>query len=401
MGVNKQNMSDERTVLVIDPSEEIREAIKESLADKPCRFIELEESGEAVMQLAIEGPNIVIMAAEQTDGDGVELLKNIKAFDYSIPVIVLMGQPSKEKIVDCKKAGSLDILLRPPDYERLSARIANQLWLDPSLIKKGGEELSYEEELAKHKAEIQTEQAEREETVEAIPKGAEICNINDTAAGMKIAKTLLFNDVVYGDKGQILTDEKIKQLNKMGVPEVCVYTDEALKKKVAERKRQQANSASIKINDAGVAVGTGKAGTPGQQVFAKVKRSAVRVDVEEPTTIKYKDKDGNEIEEQAKVVDVSAGGCAMLSKEQLEKSVEITMNFSLDGGKFAMQNVKGIVRHSMKRNGTDEFPYRNGIFFNSITERFRENMITVLFRLERAAKQKEMDKKQGRTRSRH
>ena len=389
-------MSDERAILIVEPDETLRDKIKEAFSSFPCRFIELESSGDAITTLAVDAPNGAVLSSELPDGDGIELLRGIRAFDREIPIIVMVGKPTKEKILAAKQARAVDILLKPPDIERLATKLVGAMWENPATVKKGGA-VSFEEELKKHQ--VLVEQEKEEPFVEAIPKGAEILNINDTIGGMKLAKTLLFEDVVYGDKGQLLTEDRIRHLNKMGVAEVCVYIDPILKKKVEERKKAQAKASSIKTTDSGAVVGaTQQSGPQKEKSFAKVNRSSVRVEVGEPATISFKNPaSGETVTEDAKIADVSAGGCALLSKDKFDKGQELTISFTLDGGKFQMKDVKGIVRHSMRRFGTDDFPQRNGIFFTSLTERFRENLITILFKLERDLRQKEKDQKKPRS----
>jgi len=385
-------MSEERTILLIEPQEDIREEIKNSLSDKPCRFVELEQAGEALMQVAVEGPALVVLTLEQPDADGLEVLRGIRDFDAGMPIIVLIGEPTREKVVASKKAGTLDILLKPPDYDRLASRAANVLWEDPDAVSRGGD-LDFEEELQKH----QLEEEQKEKFEEAIPKGAEIANINDVVPGMKLAKTLVYNDVVYGDKGQVLTQDTIKHLNRMGVPELCVYTDPELKRKAEEKKKKQARADAIRTTDSGAAVGTTPDQPKGEKVFAKVKRSAVRVDVDEEVHIKYEVDEGMELEMEGRVVDVSAGGCGLITKDKLKRGNQITLDFSLDNGKFPLENVKGVVRYAGTNSGSKDYPYRAGIYFTNLTERFRENLISALFRIERE-QQKEKSDRRGRFR---
>ena len=47
---------DEKTILVIDADEQIQQQIQESLADKPCRFVFVNETSEAIVQFATEMP---------------------------------------------------------------------------------------------------------------------------------------------------------------------------------------------------------------------------------------------------------------------------------------------------------------------------------------------------------
>ncbi|MFA6449054.1 MAG: response regulator [bacterium] len=364
---------DEKTILVIDADEQVQQQIQEALADRPCRFIFVSEASEAIVQFMTEMPNAVILSLEMPDGDGVETLQNIREFDENIPIIVMTGAPTKEKLIAAKRAKAVDILLKPPDFSRICGKLCNHLWLSEELLKntEGAEGGAPAQPAAP---------PEPEPFVEAVPKGAEVLNINDTIAGMRVARTLVLNDVVYADKGMVLTEVVIKRLTRMGVPEICVYIDAALKKRVEQRKKAAAAAPVM-----GAQTGSG------EKVFSKVKRNAVRADANEPAVVRRTLKDGNVVEVEGFIVDISGGGCALLTADPLDKSEEIILNFTLDEGKFLMKDVRGVVRHSIRRFGSEELPQRSGIYFNSLTEKFRENLITVVFKLERDNKKKEDD----------
>jgi len=371
---------EERTILVIEADENIQNGIKEALGDKPCRFVFVDQAEEAVVSLMTEMPNAVILSLELPGGDGVDVLSNIRDMDEEIPIIILTGAPTKEKLLAAKRAKAIDILLKPPDYARICSKVSAYMWVSDELAEKTVKsDEPVDAFAAAAKAALGDEPAQPEPFVEAIPKGAEVVNINDTIAGMRVARTLVLNGVVYADKGQVLTDKVLTNLNRMGVPEICVYTDNALKKKVEERKKKMATATVV----------TTPTTSSGEKTFSKVKRSAVRAQVNAPATMKRKLKDGTESEFPAEIADISGGGCALLTADPLEKGEEIILNFELDDGKFPMKDIRGIVRHSMKRFGTEALPQRSGIFFNSITEKFRENLITLVFKIERDNKQKE------------
>ncbi len=63
---------DEKTIMVIEADEEIQNRIQECLADKPCRFVFVDQAGESIVQLAMESPDIVIAALELPDGGGAD-----------------------------------------------------------------------------------------------------------------------------------------------------------------------------------------------------------------------------------------------------------------------------------------------------------------------------------------
>jgi CheY-like chemotaxis protein len=368
---------DEKTILVIDADEQIQQQIQESMADRPCRFVFVNETAEAIVQFATEMPSAVIISLEMPDGDGVETLQNIRDFDEEVPIIVLTGAPTKEKLIAAKRAKAVDILMKPPDFSRICNKVCNNLWINQELL---DSTVAADGTVVPGQPVAPPPPPEPEPFVEAVPKGAEVLNINDTIAGMRVARTLVLNDVVYADKGMVLTEVLIKRLTRMGVPEICVYIDIALKKRVEQRKKAAAAAPVM-----------GAQTSSGDKVFSKVKRGAVRTNADVPATVRRTLKDGNVVEVAGHIVDISGGGCALLTADPLDKTEEIILNFTLDEGKFPMKDVRGIVRHSIRRFGSEELPQRSGIYFNSLTEKFRENLITVVFKIERDNKKKEDD----------
>ena len=375
---------EKKTILIIDESLDIQQGVQTCLSDRPCNFIFLDKPEDAIVSLMVEAPDFLVFTMEVGGGDGVALLGNIRTMNPDIPMVILIGAPTKEKVIAAKQARSLDILLKPPDWERLAGKVKNSLWVNPDLLASTVPAATGEEQPNGTPAEAAADPAAKPDEpapfVEAVPKGAEVLNINDTIAGMKIARTLVFNDVVYGDKGRILTDQMIKQFSRMGIAEICVRIDPELKRRVAERKKRALQQKAIVAPSA-----TG--GAPGQ-VYAKVGRQALRVSTDIIGTFIIKNADGTETEQKCNVVDVSAGGCAILTPEKIPKDQTIFLTFDLDG--IVMSNIRSIVRHCMARNAKPpEYPMRCGIFFDSITERDRERLFNKVFQLERANKQKE------------
>jgi hypothetical protein len=342
----------------------------------------VDQAADAVVSLMTEMPDAVVLSLEMPDGDGVEVLQNIREMDENIPIVVITGAPTKEKLFAAKRAKAVDVLVKPPDYKRIISKVGYNLWVSGELPQSAVPSAEPVGSFSAAAAAALGGEPEREEPfVEAVPKGAEVININDSIAGMKVARTLFLNSVVFADKGQILNDKTINRLTRMGVPEICVYIDKALKKKVEDRKKAMAAASVV---TAPAASGAGEKG------FSKVKRGAVRAKVDAPAKMKRKFKDGTEAEIDAQVADISGGGCALLTTIPLDKGEEILLSFDLDGGSFPMKDIRGLVRHSMHRFGTEEFPQRSGIFFNGITEKFRERLITLIFKIDRDNKQKEV-----------
>lgn len=353
----------EKKILVVEPDIDFMEPLKEAFEGLPCNLMHVADPNDAVMMFAVEGPDLVIMSMDLQGADPVMTLKSIREFDEKMPIIVLSARYTKEMVVGAKQSRAADILIKPPDFKRLRTRVSGFLWTEEELeILESGEELPEEPK-------------PEEEFVEAIPKGAEVLNVNELVGGMKVARTLVFNEVVYADKGEILNDDKINQLNRMGVPEACVYIDPKIKKKSTKDKMP---SFSPKA-------------PPGEKVFSKVKRTQIRVKISVKGIALLPKPEGGVEEINVEVVDMSGGGAAILSKVKFKKDDEIALNFVLDD-RIEFKDVKALVRHSTRR-GTDELPFRTGLYFTSVTEKFREDLITQLFKIQQEQRKKEADRR--------
>ncbi len=386
-----------KKLLIIESDAAVREGIKKSLEGAPIQYVEVTEPDDAVMQVAVEGPDLIVLAMELSSGDSTTLLSIIREFDRNVPIVAITGQPTKEKIILAKRYGCDDILLKPPDYARLAKSIITicetpilnmpmareDPEIPPPTDPPTPEELSEFEIVRK---EMLSELAQTEEFVEAIPKGAEVLNINDAIGGMKLARTLVLNNVIYGEKGQILTAEKIKQLTRIGIPEVCIYINEDLKRIVEHRKNERARAAAIRLEEEKAVPLNPDA--ENELVLAATKRAAVRVPLNEKCLIRWITAEGENLEAPGIVFDISSGGCGVYTAEQFKKGDEVTLTFTLDRNSFKMDNVRALIRHTEKDNTIRELPYKNGIFFSGITERFRENLVNVLFKIQRENKAK-------------
>lgn len=361
-----------KKILLVEPDADFFDKLKECFEGLQCEIAHVVDPNDAVMMFAVEGPSFVVMTMDLPGVDPVSILKGIRDFDAVIPIVIVSSRYTKEMIIEAKKARATDILVKPPDFGRIRNTVCSRLWTTEEMQAMTAAAAG---ETSPTAALMQDEP--QEEFVEAIPKGAEIANVNELVPGMRIARTVVLNDVVYGDKGQTLTQEKIDQLNRMGVSEVCIWIDPKFKKKSAAAALPKA-LANIQLPGGG-------------KVFAAVKRTQIRV----PLSLKGKAGIVNEAgapeEIDIEIVDMSGGGAAILSKGKISKDSEMLLNFVLSDD-IEFKNAKALVRHCTKR-GTEAMPFRSGVFFTSVTDKFREDLITRLFKIQQEQRKKDADKR--------
>ena len=85
-----------RNILVVDDEEEIREIIREFLETLGYNVVEAANGEEAIIAISKTQFNLVITDIRMPKMNGLKLLRNIKTYKPSLPVILMTGyQPSK------------------------------------------------------------------------------------------------------------------------------------------------------------------------------------------------------------------------------------------------------------------------------------------------------------------
>ena len=106
-------------ILVIDDDEDICLYLKEFLTREGYRVTTLTKPLDALPEVREGRHQIVLLDVRMPDIDGVELLREIRAIDSDICVIVMTAYPSVESAVDTMKADAFDYLRKPFELEQL------------------------------------------------------------------------------------------------------------------------------------------------------------------------------------------------------------------------------------------------------------------------------------------
>ncbi|MFT6071091.1 MAG: DNA-binding NtrC family response regulator [Bacteriovoracaceae bacterium] len=80
-----------KTILIVDDEAGIRELFKEELMDNGAKVLEAESGNKAFEVFKQGGVDAVISDIRMPDGDGVELVKNIKETNSDIPIYLITG----------------------------------------------------------------------------------------------------------------------------------------------------------------------------------------------------------------------------------------------------------------------------------------------------------------------
>ncbi len=106
-------------ILVVDDDEDICLYLKEFLTREGYRVSTISKPLEALPEIKEGRHQIVLLDVRMPEVDGVELLREIRAIDSDICVVVMTAYPSVESAVDTMKADAFDYLRKPFELDQL------------------------------------------------------------------------------------------------------------------------------------------------------------------------------------------------------------------------------------------------------------------------------------------
>jgi DNA-binding NtrC family response regulator len=110
-------------LLVVDDDEALAQLVVDFCEDLGLSAIGAHDAEQALELYASENPSIVLTDLLMPDVNGAELLRQLKAQNPTIPVLVMSMVNSVEQAVELLKVGADDYLVKPLDFEMLRARL--------------------------------------------------------------------------------------------------------------------------------------------------------------------------------------------------------------------------------------------------------------------------------------
>jgi two-component system response regulator AtoC len=106
------------TILVVDDEQLIRWSLTSRLEDEGYRVLEAENAADALKRFR-EGVDLVLLDYKLPDGDGLEILRQIKSTAPDILVILLTGYSSVELAVEAMKQGAYHYVNKPFNLDEI------------------------------------------------------------------------------------------------------------------------------------------------------------------------------------------------------------------------------------------------------------------------------------------
>jgi two-component system KDP operon response regulator KdpE len=124
-------MEEQRTIIVTDDEQSLREFIRLPLEDDGYRVVQAANGMECLALVQSESPDLVILDVVMPEMDGLETCRTIRTFSQ-VPVLMLTAKMQSEDVVTGLNYGADDYLIKPFNLNELMARIRALLRRVPS-----------------------------------------------------------------------------------------------------------------------------------------------------------------------------------------------------------------------------------------------------------------------------
>lgn len=117
----------EHCILVIEDQEDLA-ALYESTLKKAGYKVRIAFTGEeGFAEFRANGADIVLLDMTLPEMHGGQVLREIRALNANVPVIIITGETSEELREQCERLGVQEYLSKPPDYDAMLAAIGRAI----------------------------------------------------------------------------------------------------------------------------------------------------------------------------------------------------------------------------------------------------------------------------------
>ena len=128
-------------ILIVDDEADIRMLIAGVLKDEGYATREAADSDETLRELQARQPTLVVLDIwlQDSELDGIEILRRLRAEMPSVPVVMISGHGTIETAVEAIKIGAYDFIEKPFKSDRLLLIVARAI--ETALLRRENEEL--------------------------------------------------------------------------------------------------------------------------------------------------------------------------------------------------------------------------------------------------------------------
>ena len=116
-----------KTILVVDDEDDVRESVREVLRDEGYRVVDTADGSQVLDLIRQERPELVLLDIWMPQVDGIGLLKEIKTQEPELNVVMVSGHGNIHTAVTATKFGAFDFLEKPVSLEGLLLTVQRAL----------------------------------------------------------------------------------------------------------------------------------------------------------------------------------------------------------------------------------------------------------------------------------
>jgi UDP-3-O-acyl N-acetylglucosamine deacetylase len=117
----------QKTILVVDDEDGVRESVREVLADEGYRVVDTSDGTRVLELIKEEKPELVLLDIWMPQVDGIGLLKEIKSQEPDINVVMVSGHGNIHTAVTATKFGAFDFIEKPVSLDGLLLTVQRAL----------------------------------------------------------------------------------------------------------------------------------------------------------------------------------------------------------------------------------------------------------------------------------
>jgi UDP-3-O-[3-hydroxymyristoyl] N-acetylglucosamine deacetylase len=117
----------QKTILIVDDEDKVRESVREVLADEGYRVLDTADGSRVLELIEQEKPGLVLLDIWMPQIDGIDLLKQIKSKEAAINVVMISGHGSIHTAVTATKFGAFDFIEKPLSLDGLLLTVQRAL----------------------------------------------------------------------------------------------------------------------------------------------------------------------------------------------------------------------------------------------------------------------------------
>ncbi|MBS0013663.1 MAG: response regulator, partial [Desulfobacterales bacterium] len=114
-------------ILVVDDDPGHRTTLKTLLKTWGYNISEAGDGRAAVDRVKQNPYELILMDVRMAEMGGIDALKEIKAYNPAIPIVIMTAYSSVQSAVEAMKAGAYDYLTKPLDFDELQLTIQRAL----------------------------------------------------------------------------------------------------------------------------------------------------------------------------------------------------------------------------------------------------------------------------------